>query len=381
MARGQKKYSSTSTSADDQAAWPAQAAVSNHVEEPEYHDAASDHAEGDLIEEIQPAAAPEQEKQGEPQEIELPKAVPASASADAKKGTFIGGQLEHVPFVGQYVAPLLLNRFVLPITQKADPFVEAGVKRATPYVENLVERVQEVPDVMQTVPRRLYQTVREAPGCVYRQSVNCPTGTRLALPAKMQALPAHAYEITTLTAASMVARVKETSTKMSKRATEVSAEVVKTIKAAPTRVTDSAKQALVNIKAAPAQMFQWAQGFVRNALDNIKAAPGQLYATLMNRKTHLVESIETARSKAIGVSTSAAKSVATTVQPYVHRVFRVLAPRAESVATNRRVQSVYQHPFIQGSIEKATPYVSKVTKQPTILEIARQVSAWALPAM
>jgi len=377
MARGQKKSSSTSTSTDAQAAWPAQAAVSNHVEEPEYHDAASDHAECDLIEDIQPAAAPEQEKQAEPQEIELPKAVPASASADAKKGTFIEGQLEHVPFVGQYAAPLLLNRFVLPITQKADPFVEAGVKRATPYVENLLERVQQVPDIMQTVPRRLHQTVREAPGRVYRQSVNYAT----PIVAKMQALPAHAYEITTLTAASTVARVKETSTKMSKRATEVSSEVVKTIKAAPTRVTDSAKQALVNIKAAPAQMFQCAQGFVRNALDNIKAAPGQLYATLMNRKTHLVESIETARSRAIGVSTSAAKSVATTVQPYVHRVFRVLAPRAESVAANRSVQSVYQHPFIQGSIEKATPYVSKVTKQPTILEIARQVSAWALPAM
>jgi len=375
MARGQKKTSTVSTGANAEATWPKETVVSNHVEEPEYHDASSDHAEGELIEEVQRAAVLEQEEKAELKEIELPKAIPAAD--EDKNGTFIEGQLERVPFVSQYVAPLLLNRFILPITQKADPFVEAGVRRATPYVEELVERVEQVPEVMRSVPRRLYKSVTQAPERLYHHSVNTAT----PIVTKMQALPAHAYETTTCIAASSLARVKETSATISKRTTDVSSKFVETFRAAPAQTKEATKQALVNIKAAPTNMLRWAQFCFKNALDNIKAAPGQLYAALMNRKTNLVESIRIARTKAEGASTSVAKSAAITVQPFVHRIFKVVAPRAQSVTKDRRVQSVYQHPFIQGSIEKATPYVSKVTKQPTIKEVVKQVTAWALPAM
>jgi hypothetical protein len=62
----------------------------------------------------------------------------------AKEVTFIEGQFGRVPFVDQYVGPLLSNRYIFPIIQKVDPFVDAGAQKAAPYVEGVMVRVGKV---------------------------------------------------------------------------------------------------------------------------------------------------------------------------------------------------------------------------------------------
>lgn len=114
----------------------------------------------------------------------------------------------------------------------------------------------------------------------------------------------------------------------------------------------------------------------------------QVYESTKTRATLLVASItafpKMVTSKIVGAASSTVDSLAIKAQPYVHRIVKVVAPRAESVAKNQRLQSMYHHRFVQGGIEKATPYVSKAAKQPRILQIVdlfKSVSTWALPPM
>jgi len=357
-----------------------------------------------------------------------PVVAVSEQGASANKFKFIQGHLGRVPFVGQYVAPLLSNHYILPLTQKIDPFVEAGVQRATPYVEKVMSRVQKATGAIKTAPGQLRQSVSEAsghavqslsamPGHVYQTTVHTVTSTAqkirvlpvkayeasgLALQSirsmpshvyqisvhtavstgqKIRALPAQAYESATVTAASMVGLVKGVSAKVSQSASDVSGKTLQNIKLAASRTMESTMQALENIKVAPTRIFQWSKEFLAKGLENMRAAPGQLHQSAKIIAARSVENIKALVSKVTGAAASAGESLANAGQPYVHRIVKAMAPRAKSVVNHQHVQSVYQQRLVQGAIEKTSPFVAKVANQPTILQISTQVMAWALPAM
>jgi len=96
-------------------------------------------------------------------------------------------------------------------------------------------------------------------------------------------------------------------------------------------------------------------------VQSIKAAPGKVYQRLIN------------------ITLPIAKSAANATQPYVHRVIGFMAPYAKSVTMNRHVQAAYHHRFVQGGIERVSPYVARVAKHPKVVAVAEQLTEWAQP--
>lgn len=389
MAQAQRKSPTASTGRNARAALLAEYSTPSQVEEPDYADARSErrNSVSSQVEELEFTDA-RSDNGEETQE----SAVPEQQAEDCKEVAFIQVQLGRVPFVGKYVGSLLRIPYVLPITQKLDPFVEAGAQRVAPHVEGLLARAQQVPVVIQAVPGQLYQGAMQAPGHamqsirampqrVYQTSVHATS----SIVQKGRAFPDQAYNAAKFTAASMVDRASAVSTQMSQNIRTVSGKVVENMKATASNTLERGKHVYETIKVAPAKMAQWSKGFLEKVLKNMRAAPSLVYDTTRNSIACLVENITTASQKtcdkAFGIALSGAEALDNATQPFVHRIVKVVAPRAESVAKNQYVQSIYQHRFVQACIEKATPYASKVAEHPTILDFTNHVMLWALPSM
>jgi hypothetical protein len=295
----------------------------------------------------------------------------------AKEVTFIEGQLGRVPFVGQYVGPLLSNRYILPIIQKVDPFADAGAQKAAPYVEGVMVRVEKVQKGIETSRSQLHQIVKEAPNRVMESVRAAParvyqttTHTLSTTTQKVRAFPAKAFGSAKATASSMAACATEVSAKISENASALSESISETI-----------KNTFENVKVAPTAVFQWSKSSAGRVLDKMRVARSQVDESAKNTATYSVESMKAVQNKVISAALSRAESLDNAVQPYVHRLVKAVAPSAESIANNERVQSIYQHQLVQGGIEKAMPYVSKVANQPTISDFTKTLMAWAIPSM
>lgn len=142
---------------------------------------------------------------------------------------------------------------------------------------------------------------------------------------------------------------------------------------------NAATSAVQTVAAVPGQVYQGAVSTVSSSVqtvkalpgtvksgvayttDNIRAAPGRVYQTVIDRGTPIVQ------------------SAAQLAQPYVHKSVGIITPYVESTLTNQRVQSLYQSRVVQGSIEKATPFVEPVMKHPRVKAVAEPVVEWARP--
>jgi len=325
----------------------------------------------------QVAAVPEQ-KAERSLETHAPSAEKQQMSdMAAKEVTFIEGQFGRVPFVGQYVGPLLSNRYIHPIIQKVDPFVDAGAQKVAPYVEGVMVRVEKVQKGIETSRNQLHQTVKEAPNRVMESVRAAPgrvyqttTHTLSTTTQKVRAFPAQAFGSAKATASSMAARAKEVPAEISENASALSGTISETI-----------QKTFEKVKVAPTAVFQWSKSSAGRVLDKMRFARSQVNKRAKNTVAYSVESMKAVQNKVISASLSRAEALDSAVQPYVHRLVKAVAPSAESIANNERVQSIYQHRFVQRGIEKAMPYASKVANQPTISDFTKTLMAWAIPSM
>jgi len=248
----------------------------------------------------------------------------ATAKPPPNESTFIVQQCDKVLRLGGYVAPVLQCRYLQPVTQKAEPYVKAGIQKAAPYVESVISRttpyaegttlyVQGLATRVSQASGQVVQTIRAAPGQAYRSAVTSVSSAVQTL----ASLPTCAYQ---------------TAVKTASRTTQA-------------------------IKAAPEQVQQRATITVQS----IKSTPGNVYRNALARTTPI------------------AQSAAKIAQPYVHCTVGVVTPYVESTIANQRVQALYQSRIVQGGIGAATPYMQPVATHPTIEAITKPVLKWARP--
>lgn len=238
--------------------------------------------------------------------------------------TYIAQQLQKLPYLGDYVCPVLESRYLQPVTQVADPYVQLGAQKAAPYVEGILSKTS--PYVEEAVPiaQRITDKFVQAPAQIVKAVKAAPSQVRQ-------------------TAVNVVASTLQTVSSMPKRVYQTAA--------------DTASSAAQAIKAAPGRTYHMAASTV----SSIKAAPGKLFYGASKRTISL------------------GHSVADFAQSFVHRTVGILAPYVDRAAANPRVRDLYDSRVIQGTIKVATPYVQPVLMHPKVEAVSKPVLEWARP--